>query len=75
MTDTPSHRSPLALDVIYYLSAIVSSIYLFYYYWTSAGGPVLLAMTMVPVMFVLFTLQQLRANEFYPKLPIGLNYL
>jgi TRAP transporter 4TM/12TM fusion protein len=75
MTDTPSHRSPLALDVVYFASTITFSLYMFYYYWTSAGGPVLLAMTMVPVTFVLFTMQQLRANEFYPKLPIQLNYV
>jgi TRAP transporter 4TM/12TM fusion protein len=75
MTDTSSHRSPLALDVIYFASTISYSLYMFYYYWTSAGGPVLLAMTMVPITFVLFTMQQLRANEFYPKLPIQLNYI
>ncbi len=79
MTDTPSQRppqaSPFALDFIYYASAIAFTVYLFYYYWTSAGGPVLLAMTMVPVTFVLFTLQQLRAGEFYPKLPTSLNYV
>ncbi|MEJ2436345.1 MAG: TRAP transporter large permease subunit, partial [Pseudolabrys sp.] len=57
------------------VSAIAFSVYMFYYYWTSAGGPVLLAMTMVPVTFVLFTMQQLRTNEFYPKLPISLNYI
>ena len=79
MTDTPSQRppqaSPFALDFIYYASAIAFTVYLFYYYWTSDGGPVLLAMTMVPVTFVLFTLQQLRAGEFYPKLPTSLNYV
>ena len=75
MTDTTSHRSPLALDVLYYASTISFSVYLFYYYWTSAGGPVLLAMTMVPVTFVLFTIQQLRNNEFYPQFPTKLNYV
>ena len=76
MTDTPSqHRSPLALDVIYYVSAIVFAVCLFYYYWTGDGGPTLLAMAMVPYTFVLFTLQSLRTNEFYPKLPIAANYI
>ena len=42
---------------------------MFYYYWTSEGGPMVLAMTMVPITFVLFTLQALRQNDFYPKLP------
>jgi TRAP transporter 4TM/12TM fusion protein len=76
MTDTkPQYRSPLALDVIYYTSAIVFSVYLFYYYWTSAGGPMVLALTLIPIIFVLFTMQALRQNEFYPKLPISLNYV
>jgi TRAP transporter 4TM/12TM fusion protein len=77
MTDTTSRRPPqssFALDVIYYGAAIAFTVYLFYYYWTSAGGPVVLAMTLVPVTFVLFTLQQLRNGEFYPRLPAFLNY-
>jgi TRAP transporter 4TM/12TM fusion protein len=75
MTDTkPPYRTPLALDAIYYASAIVFSLYLFYYYWTSAGGPMVLAMTLVPIVFALFTLQALRQNEFYPKLPLSVNY-
>jgi TRAP transporter 4TM/12TM fusion protein len=69
------HRSPPALDVLYYASAIAFTVYMFYYYWTAAGGPMILAMTMVPVTFVLFTLMALRQNEFYPKLPITANYV
>jgi len=75
MTDTSSHQSRLVLDGIYYVSAVLFSLYMFYYYWTSAGGPVLLAMTMVPITFALFTLHQLRTNEFYPKLPAAANYV
>ena len=37
-----------------------SSSSFFVYYWTGEGGPTLLAMTLVPVIFVLFTLQALR---------------
>jgi TRAP transporter 4TM/12TM fusion protein len=75
MTDAkPPYRPPLALDVIYYVSAITFSVYLFYYYWTSAGGPVVLAMTLIPIIFVLFTLQALRQGGLYPKLPIAANY-
>jgi TRAP transporter 4TM/12TM fusion protein len=72
---TPQYRSPLALDVLYYVSAIAFTIYMFYYYWTAAGGPLVLAMTMVPVTFVLFTMMALRQNEFYPKLPMAANYV
>jgi TRAP transporter 4TM/12TM fusion protein len=79
MTDAASLRppqtSPFALDFTYYGAAIAFTVYLFYYYWTSAGGPVVLAMTLVPVTFVLFTMQQLRTGEFYPKLPTALNYV
>jgi TRAP transporter 4TM/12TM fusion protein len=74
MTDTKPQDRP-ALDVIYYTSAIVFSLYLFYYYWTSAGGPMVLAMTLIPIIYVLFTLQAVRHNDFYPKLPLSLNYV
>jgi len=75
MTNHPARRSPFALDAIYYVSAVSYTVYMFYYYWTSAGGPVVLAMTMVPLTFGLFTLRALRDNEFYPKLPRNLNYV
>ena len=74
MADHPAHRSPFALDAIYYVSAVSYTVYMFYYYWTSAGGPVVLAMTMVPLTFGLFTLRALRDNEFYPELPRTVNY-
>jgi TRAP transporter 4TM/12TM fusion protein len=72
---TPRHRPPLALAIIYYASAIAFSVYMVYYYWTSAGGPMVLAVTMVPLIFVLFTMQALRQDEFYPKLPVIANYV
>jgi TRAP transporter 4TM/12TM fusion protein len=75
VTDTARQRSPIALDCIYYAVSIGFLLYMFYYYWTGAGGPTLLAMTMIPVTFVLFTLQSLRKNELYPKLPRFANYL
>jgi TRAP transporter 4TM/12TM fusion protein len=76
MTDTtPRHQPPLALDITYYASAIAFSVYMIYYYWTSAGGPMVLAVTMVPLVFVLFTMQALRQDEFYPKLPVIANYV
>lgn len=75
MVDHHARRSQLTIDTIYYASAIGYTLYMFYYYWTSAGGPVVLAMTMVPLTFGLFTLQALRNNELYPKLPRSVNYL
>jgi TRAP transporter 4TM/12TM fusion protein len=67
-------RARWAVEALYYLVAVFFFLYLFAYYWTSEGGPVLLAVTLVPVTFILFTLDELRKNEFYPKLPAGANY-
>ncbi len=53
----------------YYLTAVFFFVYLFVYYWTSEGGPTLLAITLVPVTFILYTLEGLRQDEFYPRLP------
>jgi len=77
MTDatTSTYRPPLALNAIFYAAAIGFFLYMFYYYWTGIGGPTLLAMGVVPVTFCLFTLQSLRMNDFYPRLPMTANYL
>jgi TRAP transporter 4TM/12TM fusion protein len=69
MTDTRPARPALGVDIAYYALSIVFSLAIFYYYWTGAGGPSLLAMTVVPVVYVLFVLQALRQNDFYPSLP------
>ena len=77
MTDaaiTSPHRPPLALNVVYYAASVAFLFYMFYYYWTGIGGPTLLAMSMIPVTFCLFTLQSLRSNAFYPRLPLAANY-
>ena len=74
-TATPQYRPPIALNVIYYTSSVAFFLFMFYYYWTGIGGPTMLAMGMIPVAFVLFTLHALRTNEFYPKLPIAANYV
>jgi TRAP transporter 4TM/12TM fusion protein len=76
MTGSASpRRTPLVLDFLYYAGAIAFLGYMLFYYWTGLGGPTLLAMTMIPVTFALFTLQALRNNELYPKLPAAANYL
>jgi TRAP transporter 4TM/12TM fusion protein len=76
MTDTaaPSARPRRVLDWLYYLTALFFFLYLFVYYWTTEGGPVLLAFALVPVTFILHTLEALRKNEFYPRLPAAANY-
>jgi len=71
----PAFRPHPVIDWAYYLTAVFFFVYLFAYYWTSEGGPVLLALTLVPVTFILFTLDELRKNEFYPRLPAAANYV
>jgi TRAP transporter 4TM/12TM fusion protein len=65
----------MVVDCIYYAAAIFFFLYLFNYFWTSEGGPTLLAMTLVPITFVLFTLNSLRTNDLYPRLPAIANYV
>jgi TRAP transporter 4TM/12TM fusion protein len=67
-------RPRVAVEWLYYLTAIFFFVYLFVYYWTSEGGPTLLAITLVPVTFVLFTLDELRRGELYPRLPAAASY-
>ena len=74
MTGSPTTRSRLVLDVLYYVTAVYFFIHLFFYYWTSLGGPLLLATTLVPVSFILFTLNLLRENDLHPRLPALANY-
>lgn len=71
----PAARARVVVDRLYYLTAVFFFVYLFAYYWTSAGGPTLLAITLVPVTFILYTLDELRKNEFYPRLPTIANYV
>jgi len=56
------------VDVLYYLTGLGFTAYLVYYYLTGAGGPTTLAALLVPVTFILFTLDALRRGEFYPRL-------
>ncbi len=75
MSQTTSGPARLVLDSIYYTLSIAFFLVMLYYYWTGMGGPTLLAMTLIPVVFILYTLQSLRANELYPTLPPLANYV
>ena len=76
MTSTAGPAAPRrVVEWLYLATALFFFVYLFAYYWTSAGGPVLLAVTLVPVTFILYTLDALRTNQFYPRLPALANYL
>jgi TRAP transporter 4TM/12TM fusion protein len=75
MNNTTLQRCrPFVLDCLYYAVSIAFFIYMLYYYWTGEDGPVVLAMSMIPMTFVLFTLQGLRQNDLYPSLPMSVNY-
>lgn len=73
MSDTMT-RPRLALEIVYYVAALSFFGWLSIYMWTTEGGPTLLAMTLVPVTFVLFVLNSLRENDLYPRLPMSANY-
>ena len=76
MTDTTTGTRPLfILECIYYAFAIFFFAYLFNYFWTTEGGPTFLAMTLVPITYVLFVLNSLRENDLYPGLPPVANYV
>ena len=64
-----SPRARAVFDALHYLTAVFFFLYLFVYFWTSEGGPALLALTLVPVTFILYTLEAVRQDEFYPRLP------
>jgi TRAP transporter 4TM/12TM fusion protein len=73
MTAAPASRAHTILDALYYIVAIGFFLALFSYFWTSEGGPTLLAMRMVPITYVLFVLGALRENDLYPALPAAAN--
>src|SRR5437868_458319 len=75
MTVPPTRRARLVLDCTYYAVALFFFVYLFVYFWTSEGGPTLLAMTLVPVTYVLFVFNSLRDNDLYPGLPQAANHV
>src|SRR4051812_47147090 len=75
VSEASATRPRLVVDVLYYLTAIFFFVYLFVYFWTSEGGPTFLAMTLVPVTYVLFVLSALREDDLYPSLPTAVNYI
>jgi TRAP-type uncharacterized transport system fused permease subunit len=75
MTASIAGRPRFVVECIYYGTAIFFFLYLFAYLWTSEGGPTLLAMTLVPITYVLFVLNGLRENDLYPRLPHAANYV
>jgi TRAP transporter 4TM/12TM fusion protein len=75
MTAEPALRRRAVVTGLYYLVAIFFFAYLLHYYFTGEGGPTVLAVAMVPVAFVLFVLDDLRKDDFYPRLGVWANHL
>jgi TRAP transporter 4TM/12TM fusion protein len=63
------------IRILFFLFAFFFFVYLFRYYLTGIGGPTYLAVILVPVTFILFTLDALRNNDFYPRLGSTTNYI
>ncbi len=63
------------LDYVYLGAALTFFFYLLYYYYTGAGGPLRLAVVMVPFAFILHVIDSLRRGELYPRLSTRLNYV
>jgi TRAP transporter 4TM/12TM fusion protein len=68
MTSAAPPRLRAAVNGLYYLLAVFFFVYLFGYYLTGEGGPTVLAVIFVPVTFILFVLDELRNDDFYPTL-------
>jgi TRAP transporter 4TM/12TM fusion protein len=66
-------RSFTVVTVLYFLLAFGFFAHLLNYYVLTAGGPTLLAFTLVPVTFVLFALNELRTGGMYPRLGFKVN--
>jgi TRAP transporter 4TM/12TM fusion protein len=75
MTDRHLPRARAVLDTLFYAVSVYFFVHLFYYYWTSLGGPLLLATTLVSVTFILFVLNLLREDDLHPRLSPLANYL
>jgi TRAP transporter 4TM/12TM fusion protein len=71
----PGPRTQAPARVLFFIVAVFFFVYLFHYYMTGMGGPTLVAVMLVPVTFILFTLDGLRNNDFYPRLKSTANYI
>lgn len=68
------------LGHVYIVVSLIFLASLIYYYYTGVGGPLRLAIVMVPYAFILHVLDSLRRNQLYPKLgrlnyPIAVAYI
>jgi TRAP transporter 4TM/12TM fusion protein len=74
-SDAAQPQPNRVVDILFYAVSAFFFVYLFIYFVTSVGGPSLLASTLVPITFVLFTLSCLREGALYPRLGRAANYV
>ncbi len=58
-----------AATVGFYVVGVFFTLVLLRYYATGAGGPTMLAVAMVPVAYIVATLDDIRQGKLYPRLP------
>ncbi len=68
-------KNNTVINFLFYGFAIFFFLYVFRYYLTGKGGPTLLAVTMIPVAYIIATLKALREGEFYPRLRTWSQYI
>ncbi|MCE4598779.1 MAG: TRAP transporter fused permease subunit [Desulfurococcales archaeon] len=73
--DSIQNNPKITIERIYLILSIIFFLYLIYYYYTGAGGPLRLAVIMVPFSFILYTLDSMRSGLLYPRLSRQLNYI
>jgi TRAP transporter 4TM/12TM fusion protein len=62
------------LNIIFLIFTISFTLYLLIYYYLGIGGATLLAVTAVPLAFIIYVLNSLRSGKLYPKLNVKANY-
>lgn len=68
MSSQYPERVKQGLDVLFYGTASVFFVILFNYYLSGEGGPTVLTVTLLPVCYILFVLESLRAGGLYERL-------
>jgi TRAP transporter 4TM/12TM fusion protein len=65
----------IIIRFLFYGFALFFFLHIFRYYLTGAGGPTLLAVSMIPVAYIITTLNSMLKGEFYPNLHKNIQYV
>ena len=63
-----------AIEILYYTLSIFFVVYLIRYLFLGIGGPALLAVTLIPIAYIIVVLADMRKDEYYPGLPEAVRY-